>query len=762
MASAPCPNDFMARFGATMVDNGYPVIPIWPGTKKPGRFQAGAWGDYPAWTRHCDRPTTVIEAETWAAWPEAAIGLACGRLVGIDIDVLDSDLAHRLERLARDRLGDTPLLRIGRAPKRLLVYRAEAPFAGPKRAPLEVLAHGRQFVAFAIHPDTGRPYDWPEDSPLTVAFDDLPAVGEEAVRAWLDAATDLLPATLRPASLLSTATTPISTSPQRGTLAAVRSALAHIPNADLDYDSWVRVGMALKGAVGEEGASLFDAWSAQSAKDVPAATAKAWTSFRPTSIGAGTLYHLAIERGWHPDPALVLDGTAPVDEVHPAAPLLARLEAAPAAADPAHVSPLLDLAIPGGVIGDMVGYMLATARRPQPELSLGASLCAIGALMGRKYRTGSNLRSNLYIIALAGSGSGKNHSREVINELFFEAGLAQYLGGNKIASGAGLLTALHRQPALLLQIDEFGMFLEGIADRRRSPRHLTEILDNMTELYTSAGGVFLGAEYANRDGKNERRDINQPCLCVYGTTSPTRFWNALQSANVVDGSLARFIVIASGNEYPDENEAAGIRTAPPALLQRLQLIAHGGGRAPAGNLAGLTVDPTTAVDSMTVPMDAEATAAFRELSCHITGRLRDSRNTPFTSILARIGENAAKVALILAVSADPVGPVVRGGDADWAIRFVGTCADRAMAEIDRHIADNDTERNHKRLLEIVRAAGAVGLTKSELIRRSQFLDRRQRDEVIAVLVEAGMIEPIMTVTKTKPAMSFRATGRAAW
>ena len=35
----------------------------------------------------------------------------------------------------------------------------------------------------------------------------------------------------------------------------------------------------------------------------------------------------------------------------------------------------------------------------------------------------------------------------------------------------------------------------------------------MTELYTSASGIFLGAEYANRDGANERRDINKPCLC---------------------------------------------------------------------------------------------------------------------------------------------------------------------------------------------------------------------------------------------------------
>lgn len=193
-------------------------------------------------------------------------------------------------------------------------------------------------------------------------------------------------------------------------------------------------------------------------------------------------------------------------------------------------APSFTLTIPDGLVGDLARYMIDTARRPQPLLAVGASLCALGALMGRRYRTTTDLRTNLYIVGIADSGSGKNHAREVVNELFFAAGLAHHLGGNKIASGAGLLTALHRQPAILFQIDEFGMFLSAAADRKRSPRHITEILDNMTELYTAACGVFLGAEYANRDGSNERRDIVQPCLCVYGTTTPLHFWGALQGA----------------------------------------------------------------------------------------------------------------------------------------------------------------------------------------------------------------------------------------
>lgn len=171
---------------------------------------------------------------------------------------------------------------------------------------------------------------------------------------------------------------------QIGTLPAIRSALDWLPNDELDYDSWMRIGMALKGALGDAGGEVFATWSAQAAKDVPATTARAWASFKPDRIGAGTIYHLAMERGWQPDAALRLDGSVDQDGPHPAADLLARLEgSAPTVADPE--KPIFSLTIPDGLVGDLTGYMLATARRPQPLLSLGASLCAIGALMGRRY-----------------------------------------------------------------------------------------------------------------------------------------------------------------------------------------------------------------------------------------------------------------------------------------------------------------------------------------------------------------------------------------
>lgn len=650
---------WMARVGARLVTNGYAILPIAPGTKKPGQFARAGWHDYPQWNRHASRATTEHEVATWSSWPDCGVGIVGGAVAALDIDVAeDGELALHIERLARERLGDTPALRIGKAPKRLMVYRTREPFAGIRRAPLEVLCLGQQFMAYAKHPDTGQPYAWPDEGLADLDIESLPEIDAEQAAAFLDEALTLIPPELRPKSLgakgANGAGHPcLPAHAQAGTLEAIRSALAWLPNAELDYDSWMRIGMALKGALGEEGATLFADWSAQAVKNEPAATAKAWTSFKPARIGAGTIYHLAMENGWRPDADLLLDGSQKVCEAdeHPAAGLLARLAQPEAPMPIIPPAPSFTLTIPGGLVGDLARYMIDTARRPQPLLAVGASLCALGALMGRRYRTVTDLRTNLYIVGIADSGSGKNHAREVVNELFFAAGLAHHLGGNKIASGAGLLTALHRQPAILFQIDEFGMFLAAAADRKRSPRHVTEILDNM---------------------------------------------------------------------------------------------------------AGKTSGPETAVDPMTVPMDDDAQARFDALGEEITAELRAAAGTFQTPILARIAENAAKVALVLAVGRDAVKPVIRVVDAVWAIDFVRHFARRTIDAVERHVADTETEAHLKRLREIIRKAGTAGVTKSELTRASQWLRARDRDDILLTLVESGDIVPVEQETGGRKAMRFRA------
>ena len=107
----------------------------------------------------------------------------------------------QIEGLAKRMLGDTPAVRIGRAPKRLLVYRAAQPFKGFKYPPIEVLGLGQQFIAYGIHPDTAQPYHWPVQSLTDIALDELPVITEAQAREFAKEAYLLIPAAERPKSV---------------------------------------------------------------------------------------------------------------------------------------------------------------------------------------------------------------------------------------------------------------------------------------------------------------------------------------------------------------------------------------------------------------------------------------------------------------------------------------------------------------------------------------------------------------------------------
>ena len=172
-----------ADVAGKLLDNGYEPLPVLPGTKRPALQR---------WS------TIAIDEASVEAWidhyPHCSVGLRTGTLVGVDIDLLDPDLAHSLQTLALDRLGPAPI-RVGRWPKRLLLYRTANPFAKLSIRRVEVLGQGQQFAAFGLHPDTRQPYHWPlGETPLDVPLDALEPVDEEACRRFLVEAAALLPA----------------------------------------------------------------------------------------------------------------------------------------------------------------------------------------------------------------------------------------------------------------------------------------------------------------------------------------------------------------------------------------------------------------------------------------------------------------------------------------------------------------------------------------------------------------------------------------
>jgi putative DNA primase/helicase len=69
-----------------------------------------------------------ITSWSWSQGDCTNTGMLCGHIVGVDIDVLDEALSAKLVARALELLGPTPLRRIGRAPKTLLLYRVGTSF----------------------------------------------------------------------------------------------------------------------------------------------------------------------------------------------------------------------------------------------------------------------------------------------------------------------------------------------------------------------------------------------------------------------------------------------------------------------------------------------------------------------------------------------------------------------------------------------------------------------------------------------------------
>lgn len=308
----------MNEIGPVLVDNGYLVCPINPGKK--ACYELG-------WER------MRMTREQCELWPnhEAGVGILCGvgehPVCAIDVDAPDEALAESIKEYIRKSISWAPE-RVGKAPKFLLLFRAEQPNwgktstnvfrKGDVKVQLEVLGKGNQFVAYHIHPDTGMPYEWTYDvtglSPDSMSAESLPvitldqvnAIKAEFARLAKEAGYEDSGAGGREARTVSDADLLDSLTPPRPpipgiTIDKARRIIKEL-NFDLgedSYDQWLDIGMALHHQFegSEEGLALWDELSAE----FPTAyregvTEKKWNGFKSNKANAKTF--LSYWRQW--------------------------------------------------------------------------------------------------------------------------------------------------------------------------------------------------------------------------------------------------------------------------------------------------------------------------------------------------------------------------------------------------------------------------------------------------------------------------------
>lgn len=284
---------FLSQYGLPLIEKGYPIVPIKRGHKFPKGIKQ--WGRIEA------KPSDV---NRWLlnGFSDGGVGVLSRFFPAVDIDVRDEEIVKKLIAWCEENIGQT-VQRVGDAPKTLLVYRTEDPFTKITSKKyedflgvdhkLEILGEGQQFVAFAVHPESQKPYQWVGPSLLDIAVEEIPIITTEVAREliayfesivpedWVfvekgqDAQDMSVQLSVEDRVLLNAK--PKIDIPEERLIAAVKSL-----DPDIRMNDWVKAGMGLFHQYDgdERGFSIWDEWSSQGVKYISGEMRDRWDSFK--------------------------------------------------------------------------------------------------------------------------------------------------------------------------------------------------------------------------------------------------------------------------------------------------------------------------------------------------------------------------------------------------------------------------------------------------------------------------------------------------
>lgn len=399
------------------------------------------------------------------------------------------------------------------------------------------------------------------------------------------------------------------------------------------------------------------------------------------------------------------------------------------------------LSVPG-IIGAFMAYVDSISHRPQPVLAMGAGICLMSALAGRKVRDQFGTRPNIYVLGVAPSGAGKESARQALKNLLADCG-GIHLLGEGIASHTGLINALVSQPSRLYAIDEIGRWLRSISGAVSAP-HLAGIITVLMRLYSSSANVFVGEDYAD---VTKRTEIYSPNCVLYGTTVPGNLFAGLTAESITDGFLGRMLLFESAQVRKRKCRPIDV---PASLSNSCKNWINFTGHLRDGNLTHLRPTPVV------VPT-TDAGAALLDGYDTICDDQMESEKHDVGSLWTRASEKARKLSLIYACSrAEHSRELVIDDDAaNWGCGLAQHLTARLVWLARSYVADGAFDSKRLRVLRALHRAGKEGMTRSELTRSTQALRPTEREEILNSLAQSGEVEIIQGEASTGGRKSTR-------
>ncbi|WP_027709837.1 DUF3987 domain-containing protein [Zooshikella ganghwensis] len=409
-----------------------------------------------------------------------------------------------------------------------------------------------------------------------------------------------------------------------------------------------------------------------------------------------------------------------------------------------------------GVLGEVVQFANQTARRKQPALAVQSALALGSVVCGRYYKTDKGNFSSLYFLNIAKSASGKEHCKDVVEQVLEASGYGRLISGSGYTSSGALFSELLHEPNHISIIDEFGKYLEG-SQHKMNP-HKAEAITRLVEAWSKCGSSLYPPVYSTMGMSKQaaeemrKRCIKHPALTLLALTTPGTFYGALSPELVKDGFLGRFIVMESQLKRQVSSDP-GLIEVPENITKWVATIREN----LAGNLTSHMPPENKPAQNILV-FEESALQRLKALDQEIIQKMDELEQFGIEVLLGRTREKAMRIALILALSVDPFAETITRQVTDWAIDYVRYHDYYMVDTVVNRVGGSSFETQLKECVHEIEKAKERGLTLYEIGRNPSFSKMRgkERKEILDDICSRGHARLIQVAKPTggRPRMAY--------
>lgn len=519
----------------------------------------------------------------------------------------------------------------------------------------------------------------------------------------------------------------------------IREMLDELVDLAETHEDWVRVGMAVHHQLGpEKGWPIFDGWSKKRGNYNKKGNWAQWRNFKRNHPNPRTLRSLIKEFNKRRTIQSHVQALEEFDEMD-----AEKAEFGPQTAQEFDDAPDYVLSIPGA-LQDVVDFYNENSLVEQPAFAVLAALGLGSVVLGRNVRTEMNNYSSIYLIGVGDTGAGKETIATVLTHILQECALDSLLGPEDFTSEGAILSRLQVRPKTILITDEFGKRLtedrsQPNAMKQGTQRAYMSLFNKLHSIWTPTGYSTTGKTKQEAEAILNKRVI-RPALTIAAATTPSTFYEGINSKDLSSGFLNRFIIIPATRGLQKQR----IFAPPMKVSKRLKdwvawastLCAHD------DDSFALKNDPFTLVDPKTIPFTEKAKALLNDIEGERVKRQMELVPLGLETVFQRSREIAHRVALIVALSEEYEW--IQARHVEWAWNFVSyyhnKMAEAFMTNLDKSPLHQLADNIARRVIE----KGELGLTRREIIkgfRKWKKLSLRESNEVEGLLKrDYGIVE----------------------